>query len=91
MIIFYDPFRQGQTQSPTAGLAGKAGPEDGFKPAFRYSFAGICHINVNMIGVFCDVNGDLTVPIHGIHGIFTEVFNDPFEQVLVYRDIYCMG
>ena len=83
MVIFDDALGKCKSKPPAAGLACKSGSENGLEPRFRDALAGIAHVNVDMIDIFGDLDGNLAGAFHGIHGVFGEVFDHPLEEVKV--------
>src|SRR5664280_1037967 len=83
MVILNYPFGKRQAQPPSSLLACKPGVENRFEPRLRNSLTSITDINDNLAVYLQDLDIDRSLAFHGIHGILTQVFDNPFKQMQI--------
>src|ERR1051326_3378049 len=103
VIIFHNAFYKRQAQPPPPFLRCKSRLKDGFEFCTGNTFACICDIYIHKLKLVGNLNGNFPCPIHGIHGIAAEIFNDPLEERnielhingmyrhCIYRKLYALG
>ncbi len=80
VVFFDDAFGEGEAEPPSALFGGEAGLEDGLELFTFDAFAGVGDVYVDVAAGGCYFGGDGAVALHGVDGVFAEVFYDPFEE-----------
>ncbi len=83
MVVLNDALGQRQPKSPATFFAGVTRIKNALKLRFGDAFACIRKIDGNMIVFFADVNRKMPDISHGIHSIFSNIFDNPLKKMKV--------
>ena len=83
VVLVDDTTGQREAETPTTAFRRVAGREDALLHLDGNAFARVGNVHKHPVLLLQDVDGDGTLAIHGIHGVFAEVFNHPLKQIAI--------
>ena len=83
VVFLYDAFGEREPEPPPALFRGIAWGEDGAEAVLGYAFAGVAEVDVDVVAFGGEDSGEGAVAFHSIDGVLADVFDNPFEEVLV--------
>ena len=86
MIVFDDTSCERETESPSSFLACESRLEDLLVGRTLHAFTGVCHVDVDVLGVFRYLHRQLAMIFHGVQSVFSKIFEHPAEKRRIERN-----